>query len=164
MRILLYFLMIVSSGPNGKAKRIRTHKWPRNDSVKALCISSDVEISPEIIRKTSCGAWGSRYTAHAGRNLPVKEFCYLRTNDTTAAMWLSLHYPVHTFFSKSFPFLHRIINAKNWKIQNGEDRRVYGQAVDLKVQESIRLLVFIFRILLFPEISWFIIQNILSQH
>ena len=23
--------------------------------------------------------WGSRYTAHAGRNLPVKEFCYLRT-------------------------------------------------------------------------------------
>ena len=31
--------------------------------------------------------WGSRYTAHAGRNLPVKEFCYLRTNDTTAAMW-----------------------------------------------------------------------------
>ena len=30
--------------------------------------------------------WGSRYTAHAGRNLPVKEFCYLRTNLLTAAV------------------------------------------------------------------------------
>ena len=27
-----------------------------------------------------------RYTAHAGRNLPVKEFCYLRTNLLTAAV------------------------------------------------------------------------------
>ena len=30
--------------------------------------------------------WGSRYTDHAGRNLPVKEFCYLRTNLLTAAV------------------------------------------------------------------------------
>jgi hypothetical protein len=31
--------------------------------------------------------WGSRNSAHAGRNLPVKEFCYLRTLNLTAAMW-----------------------------------------------------------------------------
>ena len=29
---------------------------------------------------------GSRYTARAGRNLPVKEFCYLRTVNLTAAV------------------------------------------------------------------------------
>ena len=29
---------------------------------------------------------GSRFTVHARRNLPVKEFCYLRTVNLTAAM------------------------------------------------------------------------------
>ena len=44
----------------------------------------------KVLRVFSSGRWlpeaysyersvGSRYTAHAGRNLPVKEFCYLRT-------------------------------------------------------------------------------------
>ena len=45
--------------------------------------------------------WGSRYTAHAGRNLPVKEFCYLRTNDTTAAMW----------------FLIRFLDGYQWRLR-----------------------------------------------
>jgi len=35
--------------------------------------------------------WGSRYTIHAGRNLPVKEFRYLRTVRVTAAVYGSLY-------------------------------------------------------------------------
>src|SRR5690606_36523479 len=35
--------------------------------------------------------WGSRYTIHAGRNLPDKEFRYLRTVMVTAAVYWDLH-------------------------------------------------------------------------
>ena len=35
--------------------------------------------------------WGSRYTIHAGRNLPVKEFRYLRTVRVTAAVYGSFN-------------------------------------------------------------------------
>ena len=62
--------------------------------------------------------WGSRYTAHAGRNLPVKEFCYLRTNDTTAAMWssgkrlwFSCLYLPFSYLGSVLPFLFLSLKA-----------------------------------------------------
>ena len=35
--------------------------------------------------------WGSRYTIHAGRNLPANEFRYLRTVRVTAAVYSSFN-------------------------------------------------------------------------
>ena len=35
--------------------------------------------------------WSSRYTIHAGRNLPADEFRYLRTVRVTAAVYSSLN-------------------------------------------------------------------------
>ena len=39
-----------------------------------------------ISQRPGLRRWGSRFTVNARRNLPVKEFCYLRTVNLTAAM------------------------------------------------------------------------------
>lgn len=48
--------------------------------------------------------WGSRYTIHAGRNLPANEFRYLRTVRVTAAVYSGL---------KNKHYLY-LLTFKNW--------------------------------------------------
>ena len=45
-----------------------------------------------ISLRQSWRQWRSRYTIHAGRNLPAKEFRYLRTVRVTAAVYLYLNF------------------------------------------------------------------------
>jgi len=49
-------------------------------------ICTEISISPRQYWRQ----WESRYTIHAGRNLPDKEFRYLRTVKVTAAVYLGL--------------------------------------------------------------------------
>jgi hypothetical protein len=41
--------------------------------------------------------WGSRYAIHAGRNLPDKEFRYLRTVIVTAAVYRGFDSPLRSY-------------------------------------------------------------------
>ena len=53
-----------------------------------ICTGNSISLSPQWRQ------WGSRDTIHAGQNLPVKEFRYLRTVSVTAAVY------------QAFPLLH----------------------------------------------------------
>ena len=50
-------------------------------------VSFQVFKDDSISQRPSLRRLRSRSTVHARRNLPVKEFCYLRTVNLTAAMW-----------------------------------------------------------------------------
>ena len=52
--------------------------WPR---VEGIFTPNAISLSPWLRQ------WGNRYAIHAGRNLPDKEFRYLRTVIVTAAVY-----------------------------------------------------------------------------
>ena len=54
--------------------------------LQIIRICTDISISLSIWQRQ----WGSRYTIHAGRNLPDKEFRYLWTVRVTAAVYWEL--------------------------------------------------------------------------
>ena len=58
------------------------------------CICTTNSISPSHCWRQ----WGDRYSIHAGRNLPAKEFRYLRTVRNTAAVYWILSFHFHETF------------------------------------------------------------------
>ena len=66
-------------------------KGSRGLSVQVLVarIFTGTTISPSLLLRQ----WGSRYTIRAGRNLPDKEFRYLRTVIVTAAVYRGFNSP-----------------------------------------------------------------------
>jgi hypothetical protein len=53
--------------------------------VNGICTATPISLSVQSRQ------WGSRYAIHAGRNLPDKEFRYLRTVIVTAAVYWGLN-------------------------------------------------------------------------
>ena len=74
--------------------------------------------------------WPGRWV-HAGRNLLVKEFCYLRTVNVTAAVW-SLRPPNNTAAVTSRPRGRLFVNgppAGSWSAALRRKARLRGRAV-----------------------------------
>ena len=64
--------------------------------LQVIRIFTDISISLSLCWRQ----WGSRYTIHAGRNLPDKEFRYLWTVRVTAAVyWGLIAMPQHIHFT-----------------------------------------------------------------
>jgi hypothetical protein len=80
-----------SKGSRGLSVFLRVH---------GICAANSISPSPWLRQ------WGSRYTIRAGRNLPDKEFRYLRTVIVTAAVYWG-------FGSKLLPSCDGITNPLN---------------------------------------------------
>ena len=63
--------------------------------LRGICTPISTSLSPRLRQ------WGSRYAIHAGRNLPDKEFRYLRTVIVTAAVYRGFGSKLHLAANKS---------------------------------------------------------------
>src|SRR5690606_41070726 len=68
-----------SEGSRGLSVLLRVH---------GICAATSVSLSPWLRQ------WASRYSIRAGRNLPAKEFRYLRTVIVTAAVYRGFDSPL----------------------------------------------------------------------
>ena len=72
--------------------------WPRVDGIFT---ANSISLSPWLRQ------WGSRYAIRAGRNLPAKEFRYLRTVIVTAAVYRGFNSLLRLLLQLLLTFRHR---------------------------------------------------------
>ncbi len=65
--------------------------WGLSVFLRVDCIITACPVSPSLWLRQ----WGSRYAIRAGRNLPDKEFRYLRTVIVTAAVYWGFRSRLH---------------------------------------------------------------------
>ena len=103
--------------------------------------------------------WRSRYTIHAGRNLPAKEFRYLRTVRVTAAVYLYLNFarerstfmdrhraglrPNTSFlnFAESCVFTKQSLPPFSWYHSNSIERSSFFQSYRVNLQSSFKIVI-----------------------
>ena len=72
--------------------------WGLSVLLRVDCIITACPFSPSYRLRQ----WGSRYAIRAGRNLPDKEFRYLRTVTVTAAVYWGFNSRLHLTVDLSF--------------------------------------------------------------